>query len=100
MAKTNKPLAVFTQTEPTISATWAKPEKPKYKAKHTRNKADPSEQRGIGLRKSEWAHMGEIAAELDESINGLAAWALRDFMRRWDTGERPPTEPRNVLKRD
>ena len=73
---------------------------PGYTPRRVRNPDDPSEQRGIGLRRSEWTRMGQIAEDLGgESINSLATWALRDFIRRWDAGERPEFETSKTLKR-
>ena len=42
---------------------------------------------GVGLRESEWAKVDAIAAELGQTRHKVAAYALRDFLRRWDAGE-------------
>lgn len=57
---------------------------------------DPIKARGIGLKQSEWARWDEIADQLGMTTHSLAAWALREFMRRWEAGE-IPTETRQVL---
>lgn len=49
---------------------------------------------GVGLRESEWAKIDAIAAELGQTRHSVAAYALRDFLRRWDAGEiRTETKP-------
>lgn len=47
---------------------------------------DPVKPIGIGLRESEWARLDEIAQELGTTRHSLALWALRDFIRRFETG--------------
>lgn len=42
---------------------------------------------GVGLRESEWKQYEAIAAELGQTKHKVAAYALRDFLRRWDAGE-------------
>ena len=80
------------------------PEEPIAKRKHGSrmiNPEDPVSQRGLGMRLSEWEKYQSMADELGlSSVNALAVWVLRDFIKRWDAGERPPTEQRSVLKID
>lgn len=52
---------------------------------------------GIGLRESEWDKIETIGAELGVNRHRMAAWALRDFIARWEAGDRPPTETKKVL---
>ncbi len=42
---------------------------------------------GVGLYKSEWARVDAIAAELGQTRHAVAAYALKDFLRRWEAGE-------------
>jgi hypothetical protein len=42
---------------------------------------------GVGLRESEWKQYEAIAAELGQTKHKVAAYALRDFLRRWEAGE-------------
>ena len=42
---------------------------------------------GIGLKKSEWKRIDEIAHSLGMTKHGVAMWALKDFLRRYDAGE-------------
>jgi hypothetical protein len=49
---------------------------------------------GVGLRESEWAKIDAIAAELGQTRHSVAAYALKDFLKRWDAGEiRTETKP-------
>lgn len=59
-------------------------------------KADPVSPRGIGLRKSEWERLDRIGAEMGSNAHALAAWAIRDFLRRYEAGELP-TQTRPTL---
>ena len=42
---------------------------------------------GVGLHESEWKQYEAIAAELGQTKNKVAAYALRDFLKRWDSGD-------------
>lgn len=53
------------------------PEKPK----------DEVKSHGVGLRESEWQRIEAIGAELGLTKHKVAAYALRDFLRRWAAGE-------------
>jgi hypothetical protein len=64
-----------------------------------RDSADPVKSYGIGLRQSDWAKFSAIASELGISYHDLGVFVLTDFMARWERGERPPTETKQVLKR-
>jgi hypothetical protein len=48
---------------------------------------DPVKPVGIGLKESEWVRFEEIARAMNTTKHALAVWALRDFLRRYDTGE-------------
>jgi hypothetical protein len=50
---------------------------------------DPVKPRGIGLRESEWQLLELIGNEFDETVNAIAVWALRDFIKRYQKGELP-----------
>jgi hypothetical protein len=64
-----------------------------------RKQPDPVKPRGIGLRLSEWQRLAAIGQELGgQKANRLAAWAIRDFMRRFEAGEiETKTETRRKL---
>lgn len=53
---------------------------------------DPVKPRGIGLRESEWARLEAIGAEMGVKAHKLVVWAVRDFLRRYDSGELPLEE--------
>jgi hypothetical protein len=61
--------------------------------------ADPVKPRGIGLKLSEWQRLAAIGRELGgQKANRLAAWAIRDFIRRYEAGEiETTTETRRKL---
>jgi hypothetical protein len=59
---------------------------------------DPVRSIGVGLKTSEGERLKQIAEELGTNRHGLLLWLVRDFMRRWDEGDRPPTETKRVLK--
>ncbi len=64
-----------------------------------RDAGDPITSKGVGLRTSQWVKFFAIADELGTNYHDLAVYILTDFMARWDRGERPPTETKQVLKR-
>lgn len=53
---------------------------------------------GVGMTFAEGARMTAIATELGVNRHALLLWLVRDFIRRYDAGERPPTETKTVLK--
>lgn len=59
---------------------------------------DPVKPIGVGLRASEGRRLTEIAGELGVNRHALLLWLVRDFIRRYEAGERPETETRRVLK--
>jgi len=71
------------------------PEQPTQPQEQAKDKVYPL---GIGLKKSEWTRLQVIADELGVKRHNLAMWVLRDFMRRYDAGERPATTQKTVLK--
>ena len=48
---------------------------------------DPVKAIGIGLKESEWQRLESIAGELGETRHAVAAYTLRDFIKRFDPGE-------------
>jgi hypothetical protein len=64
-----------------------------------RDKTDPVKSYGVGLRASDWKKFFAMAEDLGTNYHDLAVYVLSDFMARWDRGERPPTETKQVLKR-
>ena len=48
---------------------------------------DPVKAYGVGLRESEWRKIESIAKELRVTKHGLAAWALKAFLKQWEEGE-------------
>lgn len=87
MAKAKKPeinLNIFSKTgEPTE-------EQPQDKIKPV----------GIGLKASEWQRLEEIAGELGVTRHNLSMYILRDFIRRYEKGERPRTRTRTTTELD
>ena len=59
---------------------------------------DPVKPIGVGLKHSEGERLKDIAAELGINRHALLLYLVRDFIRRWDAGDRPETETRKVLK--
>lgn len=101
MAK--KPLIdsnLFARTEPEAEKAPQAPQADNTARKRRkRNANDPITSYGIGLRASQWAGFAAIAAELGTNYHDLGVYVLSDFMARWERGERPPTETKQVLKR-
>ena len=52
---------------------------------------------GIGLKRSEWERLQQIANEVGMKRHELTLKILRDFIRRYDAGE-VETETRKTLK--
>ncbi len=48
---------------------------------------NPVKAYGVGLRVSEWQQIETIAGEMGMTKHALAAYALKDFLKRWDAGE-------------
>lgn len=46
---------------------------------------------GVALEKAEIDRLDQIAKELDQSRHALLKYAVRDFIRRYDRGEKPTT---------
>ncbi len=86
MADKKPKLEVFNQTQP-------EPPKPEPS-----DEPDPVKARGIGLKISEWQHLEAIADELGVTRHKLSLWILRDFIKRYDAGWRPETDPKRVLR--
>jgi hypothetical protein len=53
---------------------------------------DPVKPLGVGLKQSEGHRLTEIAGELGVNRHQLLLFVVRDFMQRWDDGERPQAE--------
>ena len=56
-------------------------------AKPQEQTEDRVKARGIGLKRSEWERIDEIAKEMGIKPHAVALWALKDFLRRYDAGE-------------
>lgn len=90
---------LFARTEPTPTPSADPLPLPETARKRRRKDAsDPIKSYGIGLRSSEWAKFAAIAEQLGQNYHDLGVYVLLDFMARWDRGERPPTETKQVLK--
>lgn len=85
MAKQKRPAVDNILTNPLASTT---PPRPAEQAPED----DPIKAIGLGLKQSEGDRLKEIAAELGTNRHALLLWLARDFMRKYDSGERPPTE--------
>lgn len=59
---------------------------------------DPVRPVGIGLKDSEWQRLEVIADELGVTRHTLSLWILRDFIKRFNAGWRPETDPKRVLR--
>lgn len=100
-----KGLGIFAKTEDDQAPEAAAPGpaplragKPGRKKKHDYQPEDVAPI-GVGLTFEEGERLNDIAAELGVKRHALLLWLVRDFVRRWDAGERPPTETKSVLKR-
>lgn len=47
---------------------------------------------GVALNRDELARLSDIAGQLGVSRHALLQYAIRDFIRRYDSGERPDIE--------
>lgn len=53
---------------------------------------------GVALTREELTRISEIAKELGQSRHAILQYAIRDFIRRYDQGERPQTEAKTIIK--
>jgi len=53
---------------------------------------------GVLLSKEELARLDQIAGEVDQSRHALLQYAVKDFIRRYDQGERPRTKTETITK--
>jgi len=51
---------------------------------------------GVALSKEELTRLGAIAGELSQSRHAVIQYAVRDFVKRYDQGERPKTKTETV----
>ena len=51
---------------------------------------------GVALSKEELTRLEAIAGELSQSRHAVIQYAIRDFIRRYDQGERPKTKTETV----
>lgn len=89
---------LFSKTEPAAAAQPQAAAADLHK-RQRRIVGDPITSKGVGLRTSVWVKFGAVADELGTNYHDLAVYVLTDFLARWDRGERPPTETKQVLKR-
>ena len=59
------------------------------KTKTKKGKVNPV---GVALDAEEITRLDQIAKELDQSRHAVLLYAVRDFIRRYDQGERPKTK--------
>jgi len=57
-----------------------------------RTKKDKVNPVGIALDPEELSRLDQIAKELKQSRHAVLLYAVRDFIRRYDQGERPKTK--------
>ena len=50
-------------------------------------KSDPIVSKGVGLRKSEWAEVKQIAAGMGTTYHALAVYGLRYFLQEYKAGK-------------
>ena len=89
MAKTTKKAPPAANAQPA----------PEARKRRAKNGDDPIQSKGIGLRESDWAKFAAMADAVGTNYHDLAVYVISDFMARWERGERPPTETKQVLKR-
>lgn len=65
----------------------------KQKKKASEAKAKPV---GVALLPDELERLAAIAEELGQSRHAVLQYAVRDFVRRYDAGEKPTVETRTV----
>lgn len=51
---------------------------------------------GVALSKEELTRLETIAGELSQSRHAVIQYAIRDFIKRYDQGERPKTKTETV----
>ena len=54
--------------------------------------------KAIGITDIEYDAIKNIADELGVSPHAVMLYAVRDFMKRWEAGERPKTTTKTVLE--
>lgn len=59
---------------------------------------DRQKVRTVGMKTSEFKRIDEIAQELGVKPHALMVFAIRDFIRRYDSGERPKTSTKTTLE--
>lgn len=52
----------------------------------------------VGLTASELAKLQEIASELDQTRHAVIKYAIKDFIKRYDAGNKPKTKTITVTK--
>ena len=65
----------------------------KTKPSKSKDKVNPV---GVALSKGELARLDVIAGELDQSRHAILQYAIKDFIKRYDQGERPKTKTETV----
>jgi len=65
-------------------------------------KAEPEKINPVGvlLSKEELARLDQIAGELEQSRHALLQYAVKDFIKRYDQGERPRTKTETITTLD
>ena len=61
----------------------------KIENEHTQDETpkNPIKVHGVGIRESEWQQLEAIAGEMGITKHALAAYAVKDFLKRWEAGE-------------
>jgi len=67
--------------------------KDKIKPPKSKDKVNPV---GVALSKEELARLDVIAGELDQSRHAILQYAIKDFLKRYDRGERPKTKTETI----
>lgn len=52
----------------------------------------------VGLSAADLARLEEIAAEMNQTRHAIMKYAIRDFIRRYDQGDRPKTKTVTIKK--
>lgn len=61
-------------------------------------KDDKVTPKAVGVTISEYEKIKAIATELGVKPHAVMLYAVRDFLRRWDAGERPKTKTRTIVE--